>query len=524
MAVDLEQLRDDLNASLEELLDERDDAFAAKDNAKVAVAEEQAKRIADVVATLQFAINNQVAINLNAVAKRLEDSIEAQRAIGLSTAAQTIAAAVARLRGDGAGQAGGGGAGAGQAGAGQGGGGAPQGGDIQARPGPNQMVIGKLIAGAKAHRLDPLTILTIVDIECEFKPTATSRLSTAGGLFQFLDATWIAEGGAPVAGHGGVGDGMAAFAPIDEQIDIGCRFTAKNIQTLTAELGSPPSLTATYMAHQQGPAGALRILRADPNAAIESVIGDSAARNNGFAGLSVAATVDKFRTLVRRREDEVLTQVSTVAQPEAGGHAGPVPSHATAGRAVNVALTEMETFARHNGTIVTETQSPLRQRVLEYFRFVDRPDIVDTASEPWSAAFISFVMDRAGASQAQFPKSQNHTKYILAGLANRMANRLDAPVVYFDTDEIVPRVGDLIGFSRTSKVKDRADIEPFLHLPPKDQFFPSHTNLVIDVSPGSVTAIGGNVSQTIKTATAKTDSDGKIVPSDEHFFVLRINI
>ena len=346
MAVDLEQLRDDLNASLEELLDERDDAFAAKDNAKVAVAEEQAKRIADVVATLQFAINNQVAINLNAVAKRLEDSIEAQRAIGLSTAAQTIAAAVARLRGDGAGQAG----------AGQAGGGAPQGGDIQARPGPNQMVIGKLISGANAHRLDPLTILTIVDIECEFKPTATSRLSTAGGLFQFLDATWIAEGGAPVAGHGGVGDGMAAFAPIDEQIDIGCRFTAKNIQTLTAELGSPPSLTATYMAHQQGSAGALRILRADPNAAIESVIGDSAARNNGFAGLSVAATVDKFRTLVRRREDEVLTQVSTVAQPEAGGHAGPVPSHATAGRAVNVALTEMETFARHNGTIVTETQ------------------------------------------------------------------------------------------------------------------------------------------------------------------------
>jgi hypothetical protein len=460
-----------------------------------------------------------VAINLDAVAKRLQDSVEAQRAIGLSTAAQTIAVAITRLRG-GAEEGGGPAAGAG----GQAAGAAAQGGDIQARPGPHQMVIDKLIAGAKHHRLDPLTVLTIVNIECEFNPSARCRLSTAGGLFQFLDATWIAEGGAPVPGHGGVGDGMAAFAPIDEQIDIGCKFIAKNAAVLSRELDAAPTLTAIYMAHQQGIAGALRLLRADPGAAVESVIGEAAARNNSFGGLTVAETVQKFRTLVRRREDEVLTQIVAAAHAQAAGNVGPSAPHAVAGRAVNVALTEMETFARRNGAVVTETQSPLMERVLEYFRFVDRPDVVDTAGTPWSAAFVSFVMDRAGAPQNQFPKSQNHTKYILAGLTNRIANRLDAPVVYFDTDEVAPRVGDLIGFSRTSKVKDRADIEAFLHVPPKDQFFPAHTNLVIDVSPGAVTAIGGNVSQTIKTTGAKTDSDGKIVPSDEHFFVLRINI
>jgi hypothetical protein len=182
-------------------------------------------------------------------------------------------------------------------------------GDLRAKPGPNQVVIDKLITGAKAHQLDPITILTIVNIECEFNPVDKNNVTSAGGLFQFLDGTWTSEGGTPVPGHGGPGDGMAASAPIDEQIDIGCKFTAKNIRSLTNSLGSAPSLTATYMAHQQGLGGALKILKADPNTAIETVIGPSAARNNGFAGLTVAQTIDKFRALVSRREGEVLQQV-----------------------------------------------------------------------------------------------------------------------------------------------------------------------------------------------------------------------
>jgi hypothetical protein len=177
-------------------------------------------------------------------------------------------------------------------------------------------------------------------------------------------------------------------------------------------------------------------------------------------------------------------------------------------------------FARRNGTIITETQERLSRRVLEYFRLVGRPDIVDPSAEPWSAAFISFVMRNAGAGPTQFPISPSHSRYILAGLANRINNRNNASIVYFDRNEMSPRVGDLIGFSREAGVRNRADLEALL----PDKFFKSHTNLVIDVSPGKIKVIGGNVSQTILTKTVKADANGNVHPSDEHFFVLRINI
>jgi hypothetical protein len=174
--------------------------------------------------------------------------------------------------------------------------------------------------------------------------------------------------------------------------------------------------------------------------------------------------------------------------------------------------------------VVTETQEPLSSRVLQYFAFVGRSDITNPAAEPWSAAFISFVIKHAGATDGQFPTSQNHAKYILQGLENRIANRLDASIVYFDRNEMVPQVGDLVGFSRTPAVKNRADLEKLLLKPEKDRFFPSHTNIVVEASPGTIKAIGGNVSQTIKITAIKADAAGKIDPSDEHFFVLRMNV
>ncbi|HUC69766.1 MAG TPA: DUF2272 domain-containing protein [Stellaceae bacterium] len=389
-----------------------------------------------------------------------------------------------------------------------------------AKPGKHQLVVDKLIAGATAENLEPMTVLTIVAIESEFNPTATNPMSSAGGLFQFLDATWASAGGASFPGHGGRNNGEAAAAPIDDQVRIGCRFVARTIGDLAAHLGQPPTLTAIYMAHQQGFAGALKILTSDPAASIESVVGDEAARNNRLSGLTVAQAKAKFDTLVRSHEDEALALVMTAPAIGARVVAAASGGSTIAPKAAHIALTEMEMFARRNGTVVRETQPPLSQRVLEYFKLVGRPDIVDPSAEPWSAAFISFVMSSAGATPLQFPISPSHHRYILQGLANRIRNNLDAPIVYFDRNEMAPRVGDLIGFSRTADVKNRADLERFL----PDKFFPSHTDLVIDVSGPRIKAIGGNVAQTIMTSTVAADDSGKIGSADEHFFLLRLNI
>jgi hypothetical protein len=290
------------------------------------------------------------------------------------------------------------------------------------------------------------------------------------------------------------------------------------------------------MANAQGLSGALAILRADRNAPIEAVITAEQAANNGFAGMTVGQVINRFDAVIRSSEDNVRGLVEAAPSAPAGGPTGgpageppaggprpaapgPATARPIASQAPHVALNEMEIFARHGGAVVTEQNEPLRDRVLEYFKFVGRGDVTDPAVF-WSAAFISFVMGGAGADATQFPFSAAHSHYILRGLANRMRNDMSAAVVYFDKNEIAPRIGDLVGASNTPTVRNRADLEQLL----PDEPFHSHTDLVIDTAPGRLTAIGGNVDNTIKTRPVITDADGKIVPADERFFVLRINI
>ena len=551
MTDNLEDLRDALSRTLDQLLAERDAAVAKNDEAKAAVAEAEADRVGVVLATVQFAIDKAQALNMVAVTRRLLESIEAQRAVGLLTARRTLERLVRRIappeeapseptkprRGR-------------EGAAGREGGTGREGGpkrnrkpgatkvDIEGKPGKHKAIVDAIIAAAKKHDLEPMDVLTIVAIESDFDPAAASKLSSAAGLFQFIDSTWLEAGGTRFQGLGGRGNGFAAGASVDVQCEIGCKFIVKNRSDLESKLKSPPTLTATYMAHQQGLGGALKLLKADPSAAVESVIGQEAARNNAFGGLTVAQTIAKFNTLVRSNEDQaraLVTMTEAEARPvrsaavtprdtaigrEAPGSRENATTSSIAQKAAHVALTEMEMFARRENRIIRETENPLSLRVLEYFSLVGRPDIRDPSAEPWSAAFISFVMRSAGADASEFPISPHHARYILTALRHRMSNRLDAPIVYFDRDEMAPRPGDLVGFSRTARVKNRADIEAFL----PDKFFPSHTDLVIDVSPGRVTAIGGNVSQTIKTSSIKTDGGGKIDPASNHFFVLRVNL
>ncbi|MBH5370108.1 DUF2272 domain-containing protein [Bradyrhizobium glycinis] len=392
-------------------------------------------------------------------------------------------------------------------------------GDVQAKPGNRQAIIDKLIAGAKAHGLDPMTVLTIVKIETgDFDPTDCNSVSSAAGLFQFIDETWAAEGGPTFPGRGGPGNGQAAGASVDMQVEIGCAFTVKNAKALKARLGRTITPVELYMAHQQGLGGAVKMLTANPDTAIESVIGVKAARNNGLGGLTVGQAINKLNALYQRRKNEVVALV-TITPSSGAGHPG-TSSGATLvlTNAVRAALDEMNTFARRGGSVVKEGEEPLRARVLEYFKFVGRGDVTDPAAVRWSAAYISFVLNAGGVTRAQFPFSASHSTYILAALANRIANRMDAPIVYFDKGEMAPRVGDLIGFS--DEVQSRADIERKL----PDTPFHSHTNLVVELSSSKIMAIGGNVTQSIRITNVNATPDGKIIPANKHFFVLRMNI
>jgi len=279
------------------------------------------------------------------------------------------------------------------------------------------------------------------------------------------------------------------------------------------------------MAHQQGLGGALTILtrlRENPSAPVTTAIAADATRNNRLDGLSLLEVARKFETMMRTQMDHAATDlVEAAPAPAAAATALPhSPADERIGtRAAREAVEEMALFARRNGHVVLETEEPLESRVLHYFWLVGMPDVASGDAEPWSAAFISFCLREAGADTTQLPIDRaNHASYIHRAIGHRKAGKDDAPIVYFDSDEIAPRVGDLVGFSRTERVRSRTDIERL-----QGVHFPAHTDLVLDVGPTSATVIGGNKSHTIKTETIRLDGNGRLV-SDKYFFVLRINI
>jgi len=388
-------------------------------------------------------------------------------------------------------------------------------------------IIDAVIEGAIDQGFDPMTALAVVAIESDFDLDARNPHSSAGGLFQFIDSTWDGAGGPEFPNGGGKGNGHASFAPLEMQIEFGIAHLIGVREGLVHNNISAPTPTAIYMGHQQGLGGALKVLKAAPGDRIEDVVGTQAAALNGFGGMTVQQTRGRFKTMVQTHLDEVRGMVTDDASGGGGTAPAPAPVPAMAGKrpraikAASEAQREQARFARMNGAVVTEDAEPLHARGLEYFDFVGAPraTIVGSAN-PWSAAFISFVMHLGGMTSDQFPFSPNHARYILKALANRDAGLAAPGLSYFEISEFAPRVGDLVGAGRLGQGGSTSVIRS--HLP--DRFFTSHTDIVVDTKPGRVTTIGGNVNQTIGTKSFRSDNDGFIEAGQEPFFVIAVNV
>lgn len=144
-------------------------------------------------------------------------------------------------------------------------------------------------AAALRHGVDPATLMRIAQLESSLNPGAKNPNSSAGGLFQFVDGT---------AAQYGLTD---RFDPV-QAADAGARLLRDNTRYLTAKLGRPPTAGELYLAHQQGAAGAERLLR-NPNAAAASVVGPDAVRlNGGHAGM----TAGEFASLWTRKAGDAV--------------------------------------------------------------------------------------------------------------------------------------------------------------------------------------------------------------------------
>lgn len=167
----------------------------------------------------------------------------------------------------------------------------------------------------------------------------------------------------------------------------------------------------------------------------------------------------------------------------------------------DLAIDQYEMWGRGD---VKEHQNRMKAALSDYWDAAGAPNY--GASQPWSAAFISWLFKTAGAGE-RFPYSASHSTYIRQAVSNRKAGIKRGSLVGYKKTEYSPKVGDLVCYPRQSGVSFDSDYT-----------YKSHCDLVVDVdkNTGILTAIGGNVSNSVEKTTYQINSEGKIVEPKVH--------
>ena len=126
----------------------------------------------------------------------------------------------------------------------------------------------------------------------------------------------------------------------------------------------------------------------------------------------------------------------------------------------------------------------------------------------WSAAFISYVMRSAGAA-TRFPYSPLHSEYINGSVRGGYALQGYAP------GTVAPQPGDLVCSGRGA-----ARVMRFENLPAGS--FLSHCDLVVEVVPGRLSVVGGNVDAAVTLRNIPMLEGGVPDPRWHIFVVIRV--
>lgn len=157
-----------------------------------------------------------------------------------------------------------------------------------------------------------------------------------------------------------------------------------------------------------------------------------------------------------------------------------------------------------------EDQDPFFKRVGDYWRALG---INRDGRSPfaWSAAFMSFIVRRAGYENFKF--DQGHDTYIHDAKKKRNANDASAPFWLFRLSEHKPQLGDLVCAWRENPVT-------FDNMPTD---FLSHTDVVVEIDQHTIKTIGGNVGNSVNEKTFGLKSDGHLKVQGELFAIMRNN-
>ncbi len=151
---------------------------------------------------------------------------------------------------------------------------------------------------AQQEGIPPSVALTIAHIETGGTFDHTLRppkgrdgkhISSAHGLFQVLDKTWKQQGG---------GDRNN----IDEQIRMGFKHMQNAEKYIKKQIGRDLQPHEHYLGHLLGPAGAVNVLKADPNTPLIDIVrkydpknANDIVKNNGMSGLTAGQAIQKWQ-------------------------------------------------------------------------------------------------------------------------------------------------------------------------------------------------------------------------------------
>ena len=130
---------------------------------------------------------------------------------------------------------------------------------------------------------------------------------------------------------------------------------------------------------------------------------------------------------------------------------------------------------------------------------------------PWSAAFISYVMLRAGVDTREFRPSAAHAFYIDHLLKDAADFPALAPFFPRAVAEYAPQPGDLVCADRgrfpithwTQRAEDQG------------RFRPMHCDIVVAMGVGVVEITGGNIADAVTRRRFPIDAGGMLLPAPE---------
>jgi hypothetical protein len=197
----------------------------------------------------------------------------------------------------------------------------------------------------------------------------------------------------------------------------------------------------------------------------------------------------------------------------------PPPTASTKTSMVLLAVGEWARYGRQ--TIAYPASGPSRteqqglqehdapERIRDYWKSVGKPDLSGLNDVPWSAAFISWDIESAGVSRDLFCPDARHTIYV-----ERMVERARRPGAAFvprHLNERAPQVGDLLCASRDGGGTTLENLDRG----------PGHCDIVVEVRPAEVHAIGGNVADSVTRSVFPLDESGFLSPiSARRFFTV----